>query len=555
VQSFSPQHRSDQLTRMRGETFDILVVGGGITGAGIARDAAMRGLRVALVEQSDFASGTSSKSSKLIHGGLRYLEQADFRLVFEGTAERARLMKQAPHVVRPLPFVYPVYKNSRRGPLVIQFGMWLYDLLALFRNFKMHRRLNVRGSAEVAPGLLTDGLRASMLYYDGLTDDARLTLENILAAHQHGAAIGNHLEMTGPLRNEAGRITGARIHDRLTGDEFELNSHVMIHAVGPWTNAVLGRHGAECADMIRPTRGVHLLVSQARLPCDHAIVMNSIQDGRVVFVIPWEGNVAIGTTDTDHTEGPDSVHATREDVDYLLETVNHFFPEAGLVDGDIRSTWAGLRPLVRDDGASAYDTSREHTILVHPEGRVTIAGGKLTTYRKMAEQCVLRALPLLPPDRSQGKKGSVTRTVPLPGAQDFDLTTEGDDAVEEMCTGALQASPSTSRRLLRTHGARWRLLQARVEAHPVLARVLDVMTGVTAAEIEHAVLEEMGMTLEDVMTRRTPLFHHGEDQGLPVVDSVASQMGELLDWSDEERTRNIHAYRQTVADARRWNDA
>ena len=553
MQSFSPQARSQHLARMEEATFDLLVVGGGITGAGIARDAAMRGLDVALVEQRDFASGTSSKSSKLIHGGLRYLEQADFALVFEGTSERARLMRQAPHVVRPLPFLYPVYQGARWGPFIIQFGMWLYDLLALFRNFKMHRRLGVGGTAETAPGLLTEGMRASMLYYDALTDDARLTFENVLAAHQHGAAISNHAEMTGPLRDSAGRITGARIRDRLTGHEFDLKARALVHAVGPWTNAVLDRHGDANPEMIRPTRGVHVLISQRRLPCAQAIVLNSIRDGRVVFLIPWEDSVAIGTTDTDHAEGPDSVHATREDVDYLLETINHFFPEARLEDTDIRSSWAGLRPLVREDHASAYDTSREHTITTHSEGRITIAGGKLTTYRKMAEQCVEKALELLPLERQRGRKRPVTRSAPLPGAEGFDFATEQGSAVESLTTGPLKTTTRGGERLTRTHGGRWKLLQRRAEANPDLAQLLDEPTGVTAAEIEHAVLEEMGMTLDDVLVRRTPLFHHGEKQGLPVVERVAQQMAELLDWTDDQRAENIARFRQTVADSWRWN--
>ena len=363
------------------------MIGGGITGAGILRDAALRGLRAALLEKGAFASGTSSRSSKLIHGGIRYLEHLQLGLVREACRERATLLRTAPTLVRPLPFLLPVYRGASRGRWKIQLGLWLYERLAGRDNLPPHRALQPPEVERLAPGLRRDSLRATFLYYDAQADDAALTRAVIDSAVRHGAVAAEEMEVLG-FEKENGRIVAVRTRDRRTGEILQLRARVFLNASGPWTDATCRLDDPQASPKLRLTKGAHAVLEKSRLPVEAGVLLFAPQDGRVFFILPWKEKTLIGTTDTDFTGSPDEVLATPEDVDYLLRAASHYFPDLELKPSDVVGSFAGLRPLLHQEGGGASAVSREHQIFESASGLTTIAGGKLTTYRRMAEEAV-----------------------------------------------------------------------------------------------------------------------------------------------------------------------
>jgi glycerol-3-phosphate dehydrogenase len=554
--------RSDLLRRLKDREFDLLVLGGGVTGVGIARDAALRGLSVALIDKGDVGSGTSQTSSKLIHGGLRYLEQMEFGLVFEGTRERAMLMRNAPHLARPLPFIFPVYKTARVGMLQLAAGMWAYDVLAMFRNYKRHTMLTRGRLVRAEPALNDEGLKGGALYYDCMTDDARLALESALDAEEHGATIGTYLEARSFIRDEAGRTRGLLVRDALddqglTGQgqasaPFEVRARVTVVAAGPWTDAMLeARVGRK---LLRPTKGSHIVVDSARLPIHHAVVMTSVRDGRVLFAIPWGGRTIVGTTDTDENESPDGLEASRGDVDYLLETANHYFPRMKATPQDVIATWAGLRPLMAggDSGAHASSVSREHEIVSIDPGLLCIAGGKLTTYRLMGEQVVDRALEKLGAGRVS-KEPSRSADVPLPGARDphalRDLRAYADGLAREHALDA-----DVAMHLTRTYGLRARrVLAAGQEAGVRPGRLVSDLPFLVD-EVVFAAREDKAQRLDDVLRRRTLVFLQAKDQGLGCCREAARVMGGVLGWDKARVDLEVARYERLVAASRRFRE-
>jgi glycerol-3-phosphate dehydrogenase len=542
--------RGAVLEALSRERFDVLVVGGGINGAGIARDAAMRGLRVALVEKSDFASGTSSRSSKLIHGGLRYLEQGHVRLVLEAVRERERLRRLAPHLVRPQEFLFPLYGSL--APWKLGAGLWAYDLLAGWWSVRRHRMLRPRAVHEAEPALRRDGLRGAGLYFDYRTDDARLVLETMLAATAEGATVASYADVVA-LVKDGGRITGARVVDRLSGREVGINAAVVVNAAGPWVDrvAALDEPGAT---RLRLTKGVHVLVPRARIGHRAAIVLNAVRDGRVMFVIPWGDQSLVGTTDTDHVGGPETPPVVeRSDVDYLLETVNHYFPAANLVPGDVVSAFAGLRPLVAPPpGADAdpSDVSREEDIFVSASGLVTIAGGKLTTYRLIAATVVDRVVRVLRDagDRRRFRR-SRTGTVPLPG---------GMAAPEVLAAAALSRdghglAPAVIGHLADRYGSRLGEVLGVVARDRTLGAPLAATLPDRRAEVVEAVEHEWALTLEDVLRRRTQIALRDGSSGAAVATEVADLMAGVLDWDAATTQARARAYVADVeAGRRRW---
>ena len=553
--------RRDQLRRLQDREFDLLVLGGGVTGVGVARDAALRGLSVALVEKGDLGSGTSQTSSKLIHGGLRYLEQMEFGLVFEGTRERALLMRNAPHLARPLPFIFPVYRSARVGMLQLAAGMWAYDVLAMFRNYRRHEMLTRGRLLRAEPALEDAGLRGGALYYDCMTDDARLALESALDAEDHGAVIASHCEARSFLKDEAGRTRGLLVRDRLDdqgltgqGQEsapFEVKARVTVVAAGPWTDALLEpRLGRK---LLRPTKGAHLVLDAARLPVNHAIVLTSVRDGRVLFAIPWGGRTIVGTTDTDEPDSPDAVEATRADVDYLLQTANHYFPRLHAGPDDVLSAWAGLRPLIGGaPGGHASDVSREHEIISVDPGLLTIAGGKLTTYRLMGEQVVDRALEKMGAGRVS-REPSRSAEVPLPGARDpgalRDLSAYAESLAREH---ALDRDVATH--LTRTYGLRARRVLAAGQAAGVRPGRLVPDLPFLVDEVVFAARDEKALRLDDVLRRRTLVFLQAKDQGLACCREAARVMGDVLGWDPARVDLEVARYEQQVAASRRFRE-
>jgi len=380
-----PPSRTDLIARSAEQPADLLIIGGGISGAGIARDAALRGLRTVLVEREDFASGTSSRSSRLVHGGVRYLEHGYLHLVFESSRERRTLLRIAPHLVHPLQFTWPVYRGARLARWKILAGLWLYDLLSLFRNAHPHRALSVPGVFAEEPALRREGLTGGALYFDARTDDARLTLANILSAVDAGAAALNYVEATALLA-EGGNVCGAVVHDRIGQRSFEVRARVVINACGPYTDAIARLENADAPPALRGSKGVHIAVPAARIGNRNAVTMLHPADGRVLFTLPGAEVTIIGTTETETAQDPHEVRPLAADVQYLLDAANFFWPAATLAPADVITAWAGIRPLVASHAANAGSASREHAITVGPRGVVAITGGKLTTYRAMAEE-------------------------------------------------------------------------------------------------------------------------------------------------------------------------
>ena len=538
---------------------DLVIVGGGITGAGIARDAALRGLRVALFEKGDYGSGTSSKSSKLIHGGLRYLEHGEIGLVFESVSERAIQSKVAPHLVRPLPFLVPIYEQSRPGLEVMNIGLWIYDTLAMFRAPKLHKTFRGAKAHEIEPALATEGLTGAIEYYDYITDDARLVLENVIDARAQGADCRSYTEVTGIERAE-GRVTGVRVRDVLTGAEDTVRARMVIMAAGAWTDEMVGGLGIDTGrTLLRRTKGVHLVFPQAKLPLDRAVTLLSPVDGRVMFAIPWRGRTVIGTTDTDFDGVADEVHADADDVRYLCESANRHFPRANLHPEDVISTWAGLRPLIHDpEVESESAVSREHEIFVRDEGIIIIAGGKLTTYRRMAKEVVRRIVKWLErhdKDALAGRQLQRPRTKkrPLPGAEGIeDRTLAGVDALARELAATHGVDGETMQHLSRVYGVRAAILAEMITARGELGQKMQPDLPHVWAEVEFAARHDLARTIDDVLARRIPLLLVAKGQGLDVLDRVADIMAEVLGWPADERGRQIERYRKSVADSGRF---
>jgi glycerol-3-phosphate dehydrogenase len=538
--------RRQALTQLEQNTFDVLVVGGGITGAGIARDAVLRGLKVALVEKADFASGTSSKSSKLVHGGLRYLEQAEIALVFESVNERKRLMSLARHLVRPLPFLVTNYQGDRRWLATLDVGLWIYDALCLFGSYRNHRTYGTRKTLELEPTLRPEGLNGGILYYDCLTDDARLTLENALDAREQGAVVLNHVRAGALLRDGSDRVTGVTVTDAETDARFDVRARVVINASGPWSDEVRALVGEK--PILKPTKGVHLVVDAKKLPISHALMMTSPRDKRVVFAIPWGlGRTVVGTTDTFFDGTPDKVEPDQRDIEYLLEVANHQMPGAKLVPDDVISTWSGLRPLLKpaDEGAGASQVSREHMIYERA-GFVTIAGGKLTTYRRMAAEVVDRAMTQL-----DAHQPSQTKTRPLPGSVGLSESDEQLEALARELTRPEQPE-ATARALAEIYGVRARTVVDRATKDPSAAERLDGDLPYLMAQVDEAVEHEFATTLDDVLSRRIPLVLRAHDQGLGVAPKVAARMAQRLAWSTQRTEAEVAKYQAVVASSRRF---
>ncbi|MFU8802527.1 MAG: glycerol-3-phosphate dehydrogenase/oxidase [Bradymonadaceae bacterium] len=551
--------RQEMWDRLGSEHVDILVIGGGINGAGIARDAALRGLKVAVVEMRDLAYGTSSRSSKLVHGGLRYLEQFEFSLVFESVSERRILMDIAPHLVHPLSFLFPVYQGSRRNLTMIKAGMWLYEGLSLFRSPKRHRKLRPQDVEHEEPGLKLEGLKGAPLYYDCSTDDARLTLESALDAAEKGATIVTWAKAVSFLKDEKGRVAGAVVKDAFGGELKEVWAHVVINATGPWTDRTRAMSTEPHMPVLRPTKGVHIVVDYERLPVHNAVVCFHPDDDRVLFAIPWGERTYLGTTDTDYKGDPGDVIADLSDVDYLLEAANFYFPETDLNYDDVIATWAGLRPLIRPPGddVSESEVSREHEILIGEDGLITIAGGKLTTFRRMSSEVVDTAVKMLrlfdqlpeePHDPRTGRR-------PLPGAVNW----PADDDVEGLAQMVMVASDEelddgTARFLVLHYGTRALGVAELVAKNHFLAGRLTADRPEILAQVDWSVNEELATTVTDILIQRTQIFYRASDQGLSAAPVVAERMAELLGWDEERKVLNIEQYEHDVYLSRRWRE-
>jgi len=537
---FSAATRRENLALLQEGVFDLLVVGGGITGVWVARDAAARGFRTALVEKGDFGSGTSSRSSRMIHGGLRYLENYQFRLVFQCCNERRVMRRVAPRLVRPLPFLYPLYRGQKPAPWKLRAGLTLYDALSLFRNVQRHRWLAPGEVARREPLLGGRGLLGAARFYDAQVDDARLTMLIARAAHTGGAIVANYAEVVGLLKTQ-GRVQGAVVRDRIGGDEFEVRARVVVNATGVWVDTIRQQDLHYRGRTVRPTKGVHLLIPHHRLPTQHAIAFDSPRDGRHVFLFPWGRYAIVGTTDTDYEGDLERPAAERDDVEYLLEALAYVFPGAQVGPQDVISTFAGLRPLLYAEGGT-YALSREHQVLESPSGLVTVAGGKLTTARLMAEQIVDRVERRLGLEFGVEAAHPCRTREPLPGAGQAQVAARPEDA-------EVQAH------LMEAYGADAAWVLAYVEENPALGERVVPELPYLMAEPLYAVHHEMAVTLSDVLIRRTHVIYEVATGGLDRARAVAEVMAPRLGWDAAETERQVAAYAAQVALTQAWRDA
>ncbi|MFO1447222.1 MAG: glycerol-3-phosphate dehydrogenase/oxidase [Opitutaceae bacterium] len=473
------------LDRLTSDCLDLLVIGGGIVGSGVARDAALRGLRVGLVEQHDFAFGTSSRSSRLLHGGLRYLAQYEFGLVREASLEKRILAHIAPHLARPLGFVFPAYRGDGPPLWQLRIGVKLYDLLCSGRNFAPSRVLSLPTTQELLPGLRRAHLRGAVRYFDALTNDARLVIDTLRSAARAGAGVVNYARLVSAER--AGSEWKAQVHDRLSGGSASITTRAIVNATGPWSDQL-----PHSAVRLRLTKGIHLVFDARRIPVPSAVVITSGK--RILFVLPWSDRVIIGTTDTDYRGPPEAVTVETADVDYVLRTVNEYFPRVQLTPSDVISAWAGLRPLVANPDGTPSDLSRAHEITSPEPGWWDITGGKLTTYRLMAEQTV----------------DAIVRTLRLkvaPCRTAVELLLSPGDVTPFSCV----AQPPCSE-----------------EA------------------VGHYVKNEWAVHLSDVILRRSGWHYHERPETLPV-DRIATWMAQAAGWSSARRAEEMKAYHTEVS--------
>ena len=521
-------------------TCDVAVIGAGINGAGIARDAALRGLSVVLFDKGDVCSGTSWASSRLIHGGLRYLEYGEVSLVYESLHERRRLRRIASHLVKPLRICIPIYRGAKRGPFLIRLGLLGYDVLSWRKPLPRHKMLGEDEIRAREPGLLQDDLRAAACYYDAqVTFAERLVLENVLAARAAGAEILTYTEVT-DIGVRGGKVASLAATDTLTGEETRLAPKVVVNAAGPWVDAVLGRTGARFPEFIGGTKGSHIIVSPFEDAPRDAFYVEAQSDGRPFFILPWNGLYLIGTTDMRYDADLDDVRASAEEIEYLLAETNRVFPGAGLTIDDVHYAYAGIRPLPQRTHGPESAITRKHVIKSHrriARGLLSVIGGKLTTYRNLAEQVVDRTGKLL------GRR--------LPECRTRDTVLPGGWGLEQ-ARDALGELPGLSRegieRLLHIYGGRAAGIAAVARQRPDLAGCIDAAATLPKAEIAFVIAEELPRTLIDIVYRRM-MIGLDADQGRPHYDRIAELAAAEFGWGDRRRAdelRSLRAYSDSL---------
>tara|TARA_B100001248_G_scaffold262716_1_gene261411 strand:+ start:6622 stop:8229 length:1608 start_codon:yes stop_codon:yes gene_type:complete len=531
MREFSAKTREENIEKFPHHVYDVLIVGGGINGAGIARDAASRGMKVALVEADDFASGTSSRSSKLIHGGIRYLENLEFSLVFEALSERAKLFDIAPHLSHPLRFVLPVYEGARVGMLQLGLGMALYDLLSLYEAPELFEHLNKDEAMQRLPMLDPKGLKGAYVYSDGYMDDDRLVIESLRSANEMGADIANYMKVV-EAHYQDEKITAMTCEDVLSGKQYSIRAKHFIGGLGPWTDIFADNVLKKWRHILRPTKGIHITVAKERAPLKQAVVMFSDDQKRIIFGIPRHEMVIFGTTDTDYPGNPREVKTEKEDIDYLLAVVNKYFPGLDLIEKDILSSYSGVRPLVDDGSSSEGKTSREHVIIEDEQNITFVAGGKYTTYRLMAKEVVDAALNSFSAEDRMSFHPSDT-----------------DKAINPMVTADLHREAMRLSEVWARNSkfslAEIKILAARhgLETEEILQRERASTKSIWQLEAKHAAAKTMCLNLRDFYLRRSPLFLSEPDHGLsllPILEDLfadAARGKELLEQHIQQELR------------------
>ena len=535
--SWTAVERTAALALAGREGVDLLVIGGGITGAGVLREAAARGLRALLVEREDFSAGTSSRSSKLIHGGLRYLAEGAFGTTREACLERDRLVRLAPHLVESVPFLFPAFEDSRTPLWKVRAALGVYSVLAGPGRGR-YRMIGVEETLAVCPALRVSGLRGAGLYHDGQTDDARLVLENLLSARQLGNGrvdAANHAEVVGFECDAAGKLKAARVRDLCTGAEVTVAAGAFVNAAGPAIERVRGLDRSSPDEQVRPAKGIHVVLPLGRVPSRAAVTFEA-EDARQLFVVPWGGVALLGTTDS-WSDEIDAPQVTIEEVHYLLDAANAAFPGLALNTNDIRSVYAGVRPLVAVPGESSPPSgvSREHRVSSDPSGLLSVSGGKLTTHRAMGESVMARVLKTLGLRRRPLR--SPTRWLPL--REDA----AGWESLAEHLAARFELDGRVADQLARTCGMD---VEALVAAAPGTEREPLGGSCHSLVELRWRARHECAVTLCDLLERRTRICLRAEGQGLPELAHIAAVAAEELGWDDVQRSEEAAAYADAV---------
>ena len=534
-QDLGPAQRGRALDEFGSSEFDLLVIGCGVTGAGVALDAASRGMKVALVEQRDVASGTSSRSSKLIHGGLRYLEQFNFSLVKEALRERSLLLDTvAPYMVHPIRFLYPLQHRVWER-FYVGAGVMLYDILAKLGDNKLpwHRHLTRTGALAEIPALDPKSLVGALQYYDASVDDARHTLAVARTAAKLGAKVVTSMRVTGFMQ-EGDRVTGAKAKCLETGAELEIKARHVVNATGVWTDLVEELAGSDTVD-VTASKGIHIVVPKELIESNSGMIIRT--EKSVLFMIPWGQHWIIGTTDTKWTLDKAHPAASQSDIEYILERLNSVLA-VPIVESDIVGVYAGLRPLLTGESDATSKLSREHAVWATAPGLTTVAGGKYTTYRVMAEDTVDAVLE----DLGGGFPGSATESVPMIGVDGYEALWTGRARLAE----EHGLNQDQVERLLRRHGAGVMEILEIVKTHPALAAPLPGSEDYLLAEAAYAVAAEGALHLDDVLTRRTRISIEAEDRGLAAASAIAPLMAEVLGWDEPAVSRELEHYRARV---------
>ncbi|MDI2032177.1 glycerol-3-phosphate dehydrogenase [Saccharopolyspora sp. TS4A08] len=532
--TLGPTERAENWNRLGSEEFDVVVIGGGVTGAGAALDAATRGLRVALVEARDLAAGTSSRSSKLFHGGLRYLEQLEFSLVREALRERELMLTRiAPHLVKPVPFLYPLTRRFWERPYTAA-GLLMYDTMGGARSVPGQKHLSRAGALRMVPALKRNAMIGGIRYYDAQADDARHTMTVARTAARYGAVVMTSTQVTGFLR-EADRIAGVKVRDVETAEEVEIRAHAVINATGVWTDELQKLSGGRGRFRVRSSKGVHIVVPRDRIVAESGMILRT--EKSVLFVIPWGNHWIIGTTDTDWHLDLAHPSATKADIDYLLEHVNTVLATP-LTHDDIEGVYAGLRPLLAGESEESSKLSREHAVARVAPGLVAIAGGKYTTYRVMAAD----AVDAVSPDVPGRMASSITDQVPLLGADGYHALVNQADQL----AGAHGLHPYRIRHLLDRYGSEVHAVLATADDNAELLKPVPAAPNYLQAEIVYACSHEGALHLEDVLTRRTRISIEYPHRGVDSADAVARLMAGVLGWDEDTIAREVAVYTQRV---------
>lgn len=537
---------------LQNEEYDVVIIGGGITGAGIALDASQRGMKVALVEMQDFAQGTSSRSTKLVHGGLRYLKQAQIKVVAETGKERAIVYENGPHVTTPEWMLLPMHKGGTFGKFTTNLGLTAYDRLAGVKKYERKKMLSKKQTLNREPLVKKDGLKGGGYYVEYRTDDARLTIEVMKRAEENGAEILNHTKSTDFIYDSKSKVRGIEVQDLLTGEMYEINAKKVINAAGPWVDEVRKKDYTRNNKQLRLTKGVHVVIDQSKFPLRQAVYFDTEKDGRMIFAIPREGKAYVGTTDTFYDNDKTKPLTTQEDRDYLIDAINYMFPDVNVKDEDIESTWAGVRPLILEDGKDPSEISRKDEIWEGKSGLLTIAGGKLTGYRHMALEIVDLLAKRLKQEYKLTFAECKTKHTPISGGDvggsaNFESFVERK--VEEGKAIGLQAD--VAKRLASKYGSNVDKLYniAQIAQDKDLKLPLELYV-----ELVYSVQNEMVFKPTDFLIRRSGKLYFNINEVKQYKDAVVEELAKLLNYTQSQQNEFTKEINIAIEEATRGNE-